>query len=86
MLRINSPCGRRGSGGWRQEWPSGSILFLFVQVSQNPVYDVLLLKTPVRRIGNDSDRPTATTADLDIDAENAFKALSPRHGCMALGW
>jgi hypothetical protein len=55
-------------------------------VSQNPVYDVLLLKTPVRRIGNDSDRPTATTADLDIDAENAFKALSPRHGCMALGW
>ena len=81
MLRINSPCGRRGSGGWRQEWPSGSILFLFVQVSQHPVYDVLLLNTR-----NDSDRPTATTADLDIDAENAFKALSPRHGCMALGW
>ena len=40
-------------------------------MSQNLVYDFLVLNAPVRRIGNDLDRPAAPTANLDIDVEDA---------------
>ena len=46
-------------------------------MSQNLVYDVLVLNAPVRRIGNDLDRPAAPTANLDIDVEDALKTSSP---------
>ncbi len=49
-------------------------------MSQNLVYDVLVLNTR-----NDLDRPAAPTANLDIDVEYAFKPLRPGHSSMALG-
>jgi hypothetical protein len=38
-------------------------------MSQNLVYDVLVLDAPVRRIDDDSDRSTAAAADFDVDAD-----------------
>jgi hypothetical protein len=52
---------------------------------QNSVDDILFFNTPVRRIGNDSHRTTAAAADLDVDAEHTFQALSPGHRGMVLG-
>ena len=39
----------------------GGDLFLIAQMSQNSIDDVLVLDTPVRRIGNDPDGTTAVT-------------------------
>ena len=47
----------------------GGALFLIAQMSQNLVYDVLVLDAPVRRIDDDSDRSTAAAADFDVDAD-----------------
>jgi hypothetical protein len=49
-------------------------------VSEDSIYDVLVLNT-----GDDPDRSAATTTDLDVDGKNAFQALSPGHGGVALG-
>ena len=48
----------------------GGALFLIAQMSKNSIDYVLVLDTPVRRIGDDSDRSTAATADLDVDKVN----------------
>jgi hypothetical protein len=53
-------------------------------MSQNSIDDVLVLDTPVRRIGDDSDRSTTAAADFDVDIEHALESLSPGHGGMAL--
>ena len=43
-------------------------------MGQDLVADVLVLNT-----GNDPDRSTAAAADLDVDIEDTFQALSPGH-------
>jgi hypothetical protein len=53
-------------------------MLLISKMSQDFFYDVLLLNAPVRRIGDDSDRSPAATANLDINGKNAFQALLPR--------
>ena len=54
------------------------VLFLPAQVIQDLVYDAMVFNTPVRRIGDDSDRSTAEATDLDVYAKDAFKTLLPR--------
>ena len=49
-------------------------MFLVAQMSQNSIYDVLVLNT-----GDDLYRSTATTANLDIDIEYAIESPGPRH-------
>ena len=53
---------------------------LIVKMSENLVDNVLVFNT-----GDDPDRSAATTTDLDVDGKNAFQALSPGHGGVALG-
>ncbi len=55
-------------------------MFPIAKMSEDPIYDVLVLNT-----SDDSDRPTAAAANLDVDAEHTFQALSPVHGGVALG-
>ena len=62
----------RCPGWWCQVGQVGGALFLIAQMSKNSIDDVLVLDTPVRRIGDDSDRSTAATADLDVDIEHAL--------------
>ena len=70
-------CLRWCPGWWYQEWPGRGVLFLPSQVIQDLVYNVLVFDPSVRRIGDDFDRsPTAATG-LDVDIEDAFKALRP---------
>ncbi len=55
-------------------------------MSQDPVeslprftgYSVLLLDTRLRRLDDDFDRPTAATANLNVDIEHALESLLPR--------
>ena len=61
-------------------WQSGGVLFLALKMSQDPVDDVLLLDA-----SDDFDRPTAATANLDVDFEHALESLGPGHSSMALG-
>ena len=63
----------------------GGTLFLIAKMSQDSIDDVLVLNAAVRRIDDDSDRPTAAAANLDVDAEHTFQALSPDHGGVTLG-
>ena len=42
-------------------------------MSQDSVDDVLVFNTTVRRIDNDPDGATATSANLDIDVKHAFE-------------
>ena len=48
-------------------------------MSQNLVYDVLVLNATVRRPDNDLCRPTAAGADMDVHIEYPFEPLSPGH-------
>ncbi len=58
-------------------WQSGGVLFLALEVSQNPVDNVLVHNT-----GDDLNRSIAMTANLDI--EYSLESLSLGHGGMAL--
>ena len=49
-------------------------MFLLAQMSQNPVDEVPGLNT-----GDDLERSTAMTANLDIDIEDALESLGSRH-------
>ena len=49
-------------------------MLLIAKMSQDFVYDVLLLNTR-----DDSDRSPAATANLDVDLENTLESLSPGH-------
>ena len=60
-------------------WQSGGVLFLALEVSQNPVDDALVLDAR-DHFGSAS---TAST-DLDVDIEDALESLGPGHGGMAL--
>ena len=62
----------------------GGDLFLIAQMSLNSIDDVLVLDTPVRRIGNDPDGTTAAAANLNVDIENSLESLGPGHGGMTL--
>ena len=66
-------------------WQSGGVLFLALKMSQDPVDGVLLLNATVRRSDDDFDRPTAATANLNVDIEHALESLGPSHSSMALG-
>jgi len=59
---------------------AGGGIFLIAKMSQNLVYDVLVLNTR-----NVFDRSAAATADLYVNIENAFQALGPVHRGVALG-
>jgi hypothetical protein len=48
-------------------------------MSQDLVDDVLVFNTPVRRIGDDPDRASATTANFNVDIEYALESFSPCH-------
>ena len=61
-------------------WQSGGVLFLALKMSQDPVDGVLLLDA-----SDDFDRPTAATANLNVDIEHALESLGPGHSSMALG-
>ena len=74
MLRINSPCLRRRSGWWCQVWQSGGVLFLALEVSQNPVDNLLVLNT-----GDDFDGPTKAIANVSVDIEYSLESLGPGH-------
>jgi hypothetical protein len=83
---------RWGSGGWYQVWLGRGFRFLPPQVRQDSIDGLLLLDTceslPHERsecFGYDPDRPTAAAANLDVDAEHMFQALSPCHRHMNLG-
>ena len=49
-------------------------------MSQDPVDGVLLLDA-----SDDFDRPTAATANLNVDIEYGLESLGPSHSSMALG-
>ena len=49
-------------------------MFLFAKMSQDAIDDVLVLNT-----GDDLCRPTAMTANLDIDIEYSLESLGPGH-------
>ena len=61
-------------------WQSGGVLFLALEVSQNPVeglprfigYDALILNT-----SDDSNRASTASTDLDVDIEDALESLGP---------
>ena len=53
-------------------------MFLIANMSEDSVYDVLILNASVRRIDDDSDRASTEATDLDI--EDAFKPLCPWPG------
>lgn len=55
-------------------WQSGGVLFLALKMSQDPVDGVLLLDA-----SDDFDRPTAATANLNVDIEDALESLGPGH-------
>ena len=55
-------------------------MFLALKMSQDPVDGVLLLDA-----SDDFDRPTAATANLNVDIEHALESLGPSHSSMALG-
>jgi hypothetical protein len=55
-------------------------VFLALKMSQDPVDGVLLLDA-----SDDFDRPTAATANLNVDIEHALESLGPSHSSMALG-
>ena len=57
----------------------GGALLLVAQVSQNLVYDFLVLDTR-----DDSDRSTAAAADFDVYVEYPLESLCAGHGGMAL--
>jgi hypothetical protein len=54
-------------------------------VGQNPIDDGLVLDAAVRRIDDNPHRTTAAAANLDVDAEHTFQALSPGHRSVAAG-
>ena len=64
---------------WYQEWLGRRFLFLAAQVRQNPIDDVLVLNT-----SDDPDGAPTPPADLYLDIEDAFQALSPGHSGMTL--
>ena len=51
-------------------WQSGGVLFLALKMSQDPVDGILLFNA-----SDDFDRPTAATANLNVDIEHAFESL-----------
>ena len=53
---------------------SGGALFLVAKMSQNVVYDFLVLDTR-----DDSDRSTAVAADFNIYVEYSLESLSSGH-------
>ena len=53
---------RWSSGGWRQGRPTRGIVFLPLQMIQNPIYDLLIFNA-----SDDFDSPTATVANLYVD-------------------
>ncbi len=65
---------------------SGGVLFLALKISQEPVeslprftgYGVLRLDATVQRLDDDFDRPTAATANLNVDIEHTLESLLPR--------
>ena len=61
-------------------WQSGGVLFLALEVSQNPVDNVLVLNTT-----DDPDRASTASTDLDVDIEYSLESLGPSHSSMALG-
>ena len=61
-------------------WQSGGVLFLALEVSQNPVDNVLVLNTT-----DDPDRAFTASTDLDVDIEYSLESLGPSHSSMALG-
>ena len=60
-------------------WQSGGVLFLALEVSQNPVDDALVLNT-----SDDSNRASTASTDLDVDIEDALESLGPGHSRMTL--
>ena len=55
-------------------WQSGGVLFLLAKMSQDPVDDVLLFNA-----SDDFGRPTAATANLNLDIEYPLESLGPGH-------
>jgi hypothetical protein len=51
----------------------------FVRRNEDSVYNVLVLNAC-----DDTDRPTAAIANLDVDLENALESLSPGHRSVTL--
>ena len=80
-------CEKRQRGRWRPGWghqegPGRGFLFFLAKMSQNSIYDVLILNT-----GDDLYRSTATAANLDIDIEYALESLGPGHRDVSFsGW
>ena len=54
-------------------------LFRLAKMGQDPVDDLLVLNT-----SDDFDRPTAATANLNVDIEYSFESLGPGHSRMTL--
>jgi len=72
-------CEKRQRGRWRPGWghqegPGRGFLFFLAKMSQNSIYDVLVLNT-----GDDLYRSTAMAANLDIDIEYALESRGPGH-------
>ncbi len=72
-------CEKRQRGRWRSGWrgqvrQGGGALFLIAQMREDSVDDVLVFDT-----GDDPDRSTAATANLNVDIEYALESLGPGH-------
>ncbi|KZX58276.1 hypothetical protein A3709_02095 [Halioglobus sp. HI00S01] len=65
-------------------WQSGGVLPLALKMSQDPVDDVLILYTTVRRLDDDFDGSTAATAGFDVDIAYALESLGSGHSRMML--
>ena len=61
-------------------WRGRGVLLLSIKMSQDSIDDILFLDT-----GDDSDRPAAAGADLDVYIEHALEPLRPGHSGMTLG-
>ncbi len=53
-------------------WQSGGVLFLALEVSQNPVDNLLVLNT-----SDDSDRSAAASTDFNVDIEYSLESPGP---------
>jgi hypothetical protein len=60
-------------------WQSGGVLFLALEVSQNPVDNLLVLNT-----SDDPDRSAAASTDFNVDIEYSLESLGPGHSRMTL--
>ena len=60
-------------------WQSGGVLFLALEVSQNPVDDALVLDAR-----DHFGRASTASTDFNVDIEYSLESLGPGHSRMTL--